>query len=75
MTIQLHPTLQRITIALVSATLAVGLFATGVWAGSTRDDSEPASPVQAHDSFWNYDAGTGYPTAREGSPTSGTTTR
>jgi hypothetical protein len=68
MTTQLHSTLNRIAIALVAATLGVGLFATGVWAGSARNGGEPASVVQPHNSFWGYNARTGYPTGPAGQP-------
>lgn len=58
----------RAMIMLITATLAVGLFASGVWAGSTRGGSEAPARVEARDSFWGYDAETGYPTGPAGQP-------
>ena len=58
----------RTMIMLITATLAVGLFASGVLAGSTRGGSEAPATVEARGSFWGYDAGTGYPTGPAGQP-------
>jgi hypothetical protein len=55
-------------IMLITATLAVGLFASGVWAGSTRGGSEDPATAEAQGSFWGYDPGTGYPTGPAGQP-------
>ena len=68
MTTRLHLALNRTMIMLIAATLAVGLFASGVWAGSTRGGSEAPATVEALGSFWGYDAGTGYPTGPAGQP-------
>ena len=58
MTKQLQTALKRTTITLIVATFGIGLFATGVWAGSAEGGSEP-STVQARGSFWNFDPQTG----------------
>jgi hypothetical protein len=68
MTTQLHSALKRPTIFLLTATLAVGLFATGVWAGSTRGGSESPTTEEAKGSFWSFDAGTGNPMGPAGQP-------
>jgi hypothetical protein len=68
MSTQLHLGLNRTIIMLITATLAVGLFASGVWAGSTRGGSEAPATVEARGSFWGYDARTGYPTGPAGQP-------
>ena len=68
MTTRFHLALNRTMIMLIAATLAVGLFASGVWAGSTRGDSEDPAAAEARGSFWGYDAGTGYPTGPAGQP-------
>src|SRR5262245_10455408 len=52
-------TVKRATIALIVATFGIGLFATGVWAGSTNDGRP--STDQARGSFWNFDPQTGNP--------------
>src|SRR5215207_3644326 len=62
MTTRLHLALNRTMIMLITATPAVGLFASGVWAGSTRGGSEDPATAEARGSFWGYDPGTGYPT-------------
>ena len=58
----------RITAALVAGVLGGALFATGVWAGSARDDGSPSGPVQAESSSWRFDPQTGNPTGPEGQP-------
>jgi hypothetical protein len=68
MTTQLHSALKRTTVTLIAATLGVGLFATGVWAGSTGGGGEHASNVQARGSFWSYDPRTGNPMGPAGQP-------
>jgi hypothetical protein len=68
MTTRFHLARNRIMIMLITATLAVGLFASGVWAGSTRGGSEAPATVEARGSFWAYDARTGYPTGPAGQP-------
>lgn len=65
MTKQLQTALKRTTITLIVATFGIGLFATGVWAGSAEGGSEP-STVQARGSFWNFDPQTGNPTGPAG---------
>ena len=68
MTTQLHSALKRTTVMLIAATLGIGLFATGVWAGSARSGSDRAQAVQPIGSFWRYDARTGNPTGPQGQP-------
>src|SRR5262245_19844671 len=68
MTNQLHTTLRRATILLIAATLGLGLFATGVWAGSSGGGRERPSTVQARGSFWSFDPQTGNPTGPTGQP-------
>ena len=68
MTTRVHVALNRIIFMLITAALAVGLFASGVWAGSTRRGSEAPTTVKAQGSFWGYDARTGYPTGPAGQP-------
>src|SRR5262245_34236460 len=68
MTNQLRTMLERATILLVAAALGLGLFATGVWAGSSGSASESPSAVQARGSFWNFDPQTGSPTGPAGQP-------
>ena len=69
MTTRLHLLLNRtIMILLIAATLAVGLFASGVWAGSTRGGSEAPATAEAQGSFWGYDPATGNPTGPAGQP-------
>jgi hypothetical protein len=65
---QLQTALKRTTVMLIAATLGVGLFATGVWAGSTRGGSDHPSAVQARVSFWGYDPQTGNPVGPAGQP-------
>ena len=65
---QLHSALERTTITLIAAILGIGLFATGVWAGSAGGGSERLSTVQARGSFWNFDPQTGYPEGPAGQP-------
>lgn len=68
MTTRLHLALNRTMIMLIAATLAVGLFASGVWAGSTRGGSAEPATAETHGSFWRYDLETGYPTGPAGQP-------
>ena len=74
MTTRSYSALSRTMIMLIAATLAVGLFASGVWAGSTRGGSEAtatataAGAAAAQGSFWGYDPATGYPTGPAGQP-------
>jgi hypothetical protein len=68
MTTRLHFALNRTMIMLITATLAVGLFASGVWAGSTRGGSEEPATAEAQGPFWGYDPVTGYPTGQAGQP-------
>jgi hypothetical protein len=66
MTIQLQSSIRRMTAALVAATVAIGLFATGVWAGSDADGRDRPPTVQPRSSFWSYDSRTGNPTGPAG---------
>jgi len=68
MTIQFHSTLKRLTVMMIAAALGIGLFATGVWAGSAGNDGDRAQAVQPVGSFWRYDARTGNPTGPQGQP-------
>jgi hypothetical protein len=68
MTTRLHVARNRTMFMLITAMLAVGLFASGVWAGSTRGGSADPAAVEAQGSFWDYDPGTGYPTGPAGQP-------
>ena len=68
MTNQLPTALKRATIALITATFGLGLFATGVWAGSAGGGGERASTGPARGSFWNLDPLTGNPTGPAGQP-------
>jgi hypothetical protein len=68
MTNQLQTTLRRATILLITAMFGLGLFATGVWAGSSGGGSERPSTVQARSSFWSFDPQTGNPTGPAGQP-------
>jgi hypothetical protein len=52
----------------IAAALGIGLFATGVWAGSAGNDGDRAQAVQPVGSFWRYDARTGNPTGPQGQP-------
>jgi hypothetical protein len=51
----------------LTAAFGIGLFATGVWAGS-QSSAGDRGPAQARGSFWGYDAGTGNPTGPAGQP-------
>jgi hypothetical protein len=53
---------------MIAAALGIGLFATGVWAGSAGNDGDRAQAVQPVGSFWRYDARTGNPTGPQGQP-------
>jgi hypothetical protein len=66
MTIQFHSTLKRLTVMVIAAALGIGLFATGVWAGSAGNSGDRAQTVQPVSSFWLYDARTGSPTGPGG---------
>jgi hypothetical protein len=66
MTIQLHSTIKRLTIMVIAAAFGIGLFATGVWAGSAGNRGDRAQTVQPVSSFWRYDARTGNPTGPQG---------
>ena len=66
MTTRFHLALKRTMIMLIAATLAVGLVASGVWAGSTRGGSETPATADTRGAFWGYDPGTGYPTGPAG---------
>lgn len=68
MTNQRQSALKRITITLFTAILGIGLFATGVWAGSAGGGGEQTSTVQARGSFWSYDPRTGNPMGPAGQP-------
>ena len=58
----------RMMLVTLTATVGVGLFATGVWAGSDGDGRDRITTVQPRGSFWSYDAGTGVPTGPAGQP-------
>jgi hypothetical protein len=66
MTIQLLSPIRRMTAALIAATVGIGLFATGVWAGSDGDGGDRITTVQPRGSFWSYDNHTGNPTGPAG---------
>jgi hypothetical protein len=66
MTIQLQSPIRRMTAALIAATLGLGLFATGVWAGSGANGGDRPPTVQPRGSFWGYDSRTGNPTGPAG---------
>ena len=68
MATRLHLALNRTMIMLITAALAVGLFASGVWAGSTRGGSEDPATAKAQRFVWGYDPGTGYPMGPAGQP-------
>lgn len=68
MTIQFHSTLTRLTVMVIAAALGIGLFATGVWAGSAGNRGDRAQAVQPVSSSWRYDARTGNPTGPQGQP-------
>jgi hypothetical protein len=59
MTRQLHSTVKRAMIALIAVTSGIGIFATGVWAGSTGGGNVHPSTVEPRGSFWSVDARTG----------------
>ena len=66
MSIQFHSTLKRLTVLVIAGALGIGLFASGVWAGSTRGGSEDPATAVARGSFWGHDPATGYPTGPAG---------
>ena len=66
MTTGMRQTLKRSAVTLIIVTLGMGLFATGVWAGSARHTSDQPATVQARGSFWNHDLRTGNPTGPTG---------
>jgi hypothetical protein len=68
MKIQLHPLIGRVSLALTIVSLGVILFATGVWAGSSRDGRDLPATAQGRGSFWAYDPKTGNPTGPQGQP-------
>ncbi len=68
MSIQFHSTLKRLTVMVIAAALGIGLFATGVWAGSAGNGGDRAQAVKPVGSFWRYDARTGNPTGPQGQP-------
>jgi hypothetical protein len=68
MTIQLQSSIRRMTAALIAATVGIGLFATGVWAGSDAAGSDRPPTVQARSSFWSFDPRSGNPTGPSGQP-------
>jgi hypothetical protein len=68
MTNHLQTTLRRAAILLIAAAFGLGLFATGVWAGSSGGANESPSAVQARGFFWNFDPQTGNPTGPAGQP-------
>ena len=68
MTIPFHSTLKRLTVMVIAAALGIGLFATGVWAGSARNPADRAQTIQPVSSGWRYDARTGNPTGPQGQP-------
>jgi hypothetical protein len=68
MTIQLQSSIRRVAAVLIVATVGIGLFATGVWAGSGGNRGDGAETVQPLSSFWRYDARTGNPTGPQGQP-------
>ena len=67
---QPHSAARRATITLIAAMLGVGLFASGVWAGSAGDGDgvKSASTVRARDSYWHFNARTGTPVGPAGQP-------
>ena len=68
MIIQFHSTLKRLTVMAIAAALGIGLFATGVWAGSAGKRGDRAQTIQPVSSFWHYDTRTGNPTGPQGQP-------
>ena len=68
MTIQFRSALKRLTVIVIAVTLGIGLFATGVWAGSDETRGDGAQTIQPMSSGWRYDARTGYPTGPGGQP-------
>jgi hypothetical protein len=68
MTIPFHSTLKRLTVTVIAAALGIGLFATGVWAGSDGNRGDRAQAVQPVGFFWRYHARTGSPTGPGGQP-------
>ena len=66
MTTGMKPTLRRTVVTVIAVTLGLSLFATGVWAGSTRRTSDQPAAVQVRGSFWNHDLRTGNPTGPAG---------
>jgi hypothetical protein len=65
---QLHKTPTRATITLIATAVGIGLFASGVWAGSAGGGSERPTTVQARGFFWHFDAQTGNPVGPAGQP-------
>jgi hypothetical protein len=57
----------RMMLLALTAAFGIGLFATGVWAGSQSSTGD-RGPAQARGSFWGYDARTGAPTGPAGQP-------
>jgi hypothetical protein len=68
MSIQFHSTLKRLTVLVIAAALGIGLFATGVWAGSAGNPGDRAQTIQPVSPGWRYDARTGSPTGPQGQP-------
>ena len=66
MTVQLVSPIRRMTAALIAATVGIGLFATGVWAGSDGGGRDRIPSVQPRGSFWSYDNRSGNPTGPAG---------
>ena len=46
MSIQFHSTLKRLTVLVIAGALGIGLFATGVWAGSAGNPGDRAQATQ-----------------------------
>ena len=68
MTTGMRHALKRTAVTLIAVTLGMSLFATGVWAGSTRNPGDRAQTIQPVSSGWRYDARTGSPTGPQGQP-------
>ena len=68
MSIQFHSTLKRLTVMVIAGALGIGLFATGVWAGSAGNPGVRAQTIQPVSSGWRYDARTGSPIGPQGQP-------
>ena len=66
MTTGMWPSPTRTAATLIALTLGLGLFASGVWAGSARHSSDQPTTVQARSSFWSHDLRTGNPTGPTG---------